>query len=146
MNKRRTDQIRYYAYKVRAAVERLAVDEYNEHAEGFNCPDTLGGFCARASAILSWELRRVSIPHKIVHSSGHLYIECEGYVVDITATQFDDLYGRTLIRPRAKMRDEDGDWWYTTKRFDTIIQVLRWQEKNLWPMEQRIQESDLDYL
>lgn len=146
MTKERMDQIRYRAYKVRAAVEQLATDEYNEHSEGFNCPSTLSGFCARASAMLSWELDRVGISNKIVYSSGHLYIECEGYVVDVTATQFDSKFGRTLIRPQFYMAKWSGCWWRTTKKFNTVRRAMRWQEKNSWPIEQMIQDSDLEYL
>jgi hypothetical protein len=83
MPKRRMDQIRYYAYKVRDAVERLALDEYEEHANRFNCTETLAGLCARASAMLSWELDRVGIPHNLASGYGHLYIECEELLLNL---------------------------------------------------------------
>ena len=148
MTKRRMNQLRYYAYKVRRAVENMANGERDSNSVSVS--DTrkhvLGGLCARASAMLSYEFDRVGIPHQLVYGSAHIYIECEGYVVDITATQFNFKDGRTLIRPLSKMRARSGGWWRSSIKFNTVSDVISWQKDDYWPEEQSIQDSDLEYL
>ncbi len=86
-------RIRYFAYKARRKAEIIA------RKNGFK--KDLSGFCARGSAILCAELMRAGYESKIYFIPGHVYVHCEGYYVDITATQFSSKIGRTVVRKES---------------------------------------------
>lgn len=51
-------------------------------------PDDLAGLCIVASIILFQELKRLGRNPYIVKGNGHYYINCDGFLVDVTASQF----------------------------------------------------------
>ena len=83
-------RIRYFAYKARKKAEIIA------KKDGFK--NSLSGFCARGSAILYAELKKAGYKPQIHFFPGHVYVYCEGYYVDITATQFGSRFGKTVVR------------------------------------------------
>jgi len=144
--------LRYLAEKTRRAVEMLASDEEEDFEEHFNCPDTLSGYCARASAMLSAELTKRGIGHRLVYSDwGHVHIDCHGYIMDVTATQFGNL-PKVMVRRRetlefiCKPKEINTSWWKKSRTFKTMYQLRRWQNKERWPYEQTVNEYDLEYM
>ena len=145
--------IRRLAYRVRDIVQDIVDTEYEEamergDSEYYNCTESLGGMCARASALLSTLLTQAKIKHELAYGDGHVYIECDGYVIDVTATQFGEQYGMTLIRPQFEMQNKElhDTWWRTSKLFKNINHLIRWQKKNSWPEEQMVWAGDFEYL
>jgi hypothetical protein len=53
--------------------------------------EDLCGLCARASVRLHAKLAKASIPSKICHVPGHVFIRVENSAVDVTATQFNSI-------------------------------------------------------
>lgn len=57
-------------------------------------PNTLGGLCAIASIALKKELKAAGYPAMVVRGlhkkgcGGHCWVECEGEILDVTATQY----------------------------------------------------------
>ncbi|MFA5024147.1 MAG: hypothetical protein WC523_04285 [Patescibacteria group bacterium] len=80
-------KIRYHAYKARTIIEDIAKREDLE--------SDLRGLCARGSSILWEELDRGGLKSEIVYNPGHVFVYCQGWYVDITATQFG--LGRTIV-------------------------------------------------
>lgn len=143
MDPKLKSKIRRLAYRVRESVEKIAEDEVDVR-DSFNDPETLGGFCARASAMLSALLAANNIEHQLVYSSsGHVFITCQNYIVDVTATQFRSDVGAVCMRPKESMQ---STWWKVSKVFDSISDLIIWQTDNNWPWQQSVQDSDLEYL
>jgi len=148
-------KVRRIAYKVRVAVEWMAKDEdYDRPEHDMNESDTLSGYCGRASAMLSYELNRARLKHRIAYGCGHMYVIWDEHIIDVTATQFGDYFGKTIVRRPESLkklceRNDDASefgTWETSKLFDTIHQAREWQIDNDWPDEQMIEEVDFEYL
>jgi len=142
----------YLAAKVRRAVEDLACDEEDEFEEHLNDPHSLSGYCARASAMLSVELSKRDISHKLIYSNwGHVHVQCCGYIMDVTATQFGN-FPKVMVRRRdtlefiCKPKDVSVKWWQKSKVFNTPDGLLNWQHREQWPYEQTVNPYDLEYL
>lgn len=132
------ERIRYYAYKARDRAEEIA------KREGFD--DDLYEFCARGSAILWNELTKAGIETKIVYNPGHIFCYAGGYYVDITATQFGNKFGKTMVRmeksvenlnTQSYMRHGEHlfpDWSINCawKVFNNVQSLQAWQQVNNW--------------
>jgi hypothetical protein len=117
-------------------------------AEGFD--DDLYGLCARGSAILWAELDKAGLKAEIVYNPGHVFVYCEGWYVDITATQFG--LGKTVVmkestatkrtsqmysRHGAPLHPEwrvEGAW----KRFTNPVSLKSWQHSDDWNYDKGI--------
>jgi hypothetical protein len=86
------DRVKKIAAQVRQAFEEIA------RTQGYR--SDLGGLCGRATAQLYLACRRKGIKIKMWRGLGHAFNECDGHIVDITATQFGKV-GKVHIR---KMR------------------------------------------
>jgi len=142
MDKKLYNKLKYLANKTRKAVEKLSRDECGWA--------TLGGYCARSSAMLSDILLALKIPHKLIYSDwGHVYIECEGYVIDATCTQFGSWFPKVMIRSRHTLdfiaKDKINNW-RVSKTFANAKELRGWQLKERWPHRQTINLNDLSYL
>jgi len=129
-------KIRYHAYKARKIAER------HSKADGFE--EDLYDFCARGSAILWEELNRAGLKAEIVYNPGHVFVYCEGWYVDITATQFG--LGKTLVRSEATaQRLSEKEFFRKGERlfpdwhkecawniFNNPISLQAWQNNNNW--------------
>lgn len=73
--------IRTIAKQVRKAFEKI---EEDENGYGGN----LGGYCFRASYQMYLLCKKEGINVDIIEGCGHYYNEFNGYIIDITATQF----------------------------------------------------------
>jgi hypothetical protein len=75
-----------------AEVSRFMGAKRHAHGPGRSGGEDLNGSCAIASALLMIELRRQGLDAEVVvwsiPTQGHCYVECSGYLVDITAAQF----------------------------------------------------------
>lgn len=100
----------------------------------------LCGYCAIASAELYHHLTDVGI-NPVIHvaeshqTECHVFLNWDDYVIDITATQFQDfIHAPVLIEHEKKLQ---GYWFYsTTVMFDHPKQLAKWQKKTDWPREQ----------
>ena len=80
------------AHKVRDAYEELARREA--------CwPENLCGLCMRASVQLFWAAKYFGIEMQIIGGVGHCYTMCDGYIVDVTATQFGEIERVLVVSP-----------------------------------------------
>ena len=108
------------------------------------------GWCARASARLFNALTAAGFNPRLhiaeSDEGGHVFVTVRGYVVDITATQFDneleDPEPVTILE-----RDISKDYWFynTTKTFKTVTDLQRYQKKVGWPDHQTVQGVDKKY-
>ena len=143
-------KIRYHAYRARKIAEQVA------RAEKFD--EDLCGFCARGSAILWKELTRAKLKAEIVYNPGHVFVYCEGWYVDITATQFGK--GKTLVckestaqRITQKTYYRQGEAlhpeWHRKSSWGTFSSPMSfqaWQQSNEWRYPKGIiQTEDLKH-
>jgi hypothetical protein len=124
-------EIRLIATRVRRWAEKYA--EENNHY------NDLCGMCAIASGELWRELRREGgNPILCLKDDGpgaHVFVECSGYLVDITATQFEE--NRVVVR-RKELAWKQRDWWQPTWKCKFITEFRAHQRKDGWPKEQRV--------
>ncbi len=75
----------------------------------------LGGWCGHSSILLSHNLREAGLDAKLVSGSCHWFVECQGYLVDITASQFGR--GTICVRDFKKTQElitsgrMNAQWW-----------------------------------
>lgn len=128
MNKKLQSSVLSIALSVRQwAEEKATKAKYN--------PDTLCGWCAIASAQLFRELQRANIPAELHYVSGHCFVVVDDYVVDVTATQFDEFpKEKVLIRHTKELSHL---WFYLTEKIFLYPTELRdHQLKEKWPRKQ----------
>lgn len=102
----------------------------------------LCGFCARGSAILFNELKKRGYEAKIVEGDGHFYVECEGYIIDVTATQFGP-FSTVVVRKSLSVSMQSMGYWKPYKKYNSIESARRQQRNDGWPIEQTITWSDI---
>lgn len=133
--------------QVAKEVRKWAFNSFGEDA-----PDDLNCFCA----ICSFEIfrRLKSSGHKpIFHqincpsgSESHCIVECEGYSIDVTATQFNDYHSAVNVFPKSQTMLGQIYCWYwdlkhsvfkgkTRKDIAKIMSV--WEESQIHPSFQR---------
>ncbi|MFA5048279.1 MAG: hypothetical protein WC516_04625 [Patescibacteria group bacterium] len=95
---KKLEKIKKIAKKVRNVFEKI---EENEGWAGCR----LGGYCGRAAIQLHLACKRVGINIKISEGIGHAYNEYDGYIIDITATQFGG-YPKVHIRKYKRATKE----------------------------------------
>ena len=139
-------KIRYHAYRARKIAEKIAREE------GFS--EDLYDFCARGSAILWEELTRAGLNAEIVYNPGHVFVCCQGWYVDITATQFG--LGKTMVRNENSARKLSEkqycrcgeklfpDWHkdYAWRTFSNPISLQSWQHTNNWITKKGIVKAE----
>ncbi len=98
-------KVRSIAKHVRTWSERVA------ERRGFE-PD-LNGLCAVAAGKLHKLLREAGFKSVIALNDGHGFVLLNGYVVDVTATQFEGFEKRPVVVERLThiRRREMGDTW-----------------------------------
>jgi hypothetical protein len=128
MNKELRIRVLPIAAKVREWTEAKAFRaDYN--------PDTLCGWCAIAAAQLFRELTREKVPAEIHYVSGHCFVVIDDYVVDVTATQFDEFAKEKILIRHVKELSEH--WYYQTEKvFTKPIELRDHQLKEKWPRKQ----------
>lgn len=121
------------AYNARRQAEKRASET------GFS--SDLHCFCARGSAILFRHLKKMGFRPKIVMSTdghwAHVWVRCSGYLVDITASQFDQ--DDVMIVPMKRVPQE---WYWISsateqvKEFNSVEDLQVDQIHKHWPVEQ----------
>jgi hypothetical protein len=106
------------ARKTRREIERHKEDLRNA---GMSCWHDLCGLCAFASRVLQLRLQAAGFDAKLVQGNGdpkgttlyatHVWVELDGKVVDITATQFTH-----KVYPKVYISDKPANFLYPTKR------------------------------
>ena len=130
-------RVRQIATNVRRWAERK-----NDRLDMFY--SDLCGMCAIASAELFCRLKNEGFKPVLVHAFGHVYVELEGYIVDVTCTQFSIRYPKVMVRKRERLpRDEtnwrDREFWDNVlSRHRSIDSLRRKQESLGWPEEQMV--------
>lgn len=102
----------------------------------------LCGFCARGSAILFNELKKRNYEPKIIEGDGHFYIECNGYIIDITATQFGD-FSKVVVRKKLSTYMKNLGYWNVLNKYNSIEAARKQQRSDGWTIEQTITWSDI---
>jgi len=102
----------------RIAKTARASAELKARRSGFS--NNLGGFCARGSAILHRHLSRSGLKSTICFTRGHVWVWCDPFVVDITATQF-GIHRDVLI--------------FTEKSLGRIQRIAKSTHPHFWDME-----------
>jgi len=99
-------EVRSIARQARKWAEELAAKSRGEVASD------LCGLCAIAAGHLHKRLRAAGLPSVLAVNSGHCFVLLGGYVVDVTATQFQGYERRRiLIKKLMDLRNEtEGRW------------------------------------
>lgn len=128
-------KIRRLGYKVRKHFDRIIKEENG-------LPDHCG-YCARSAAVLSDLLIKNGIRHKIAYSAGHVYLECRGYIVDTTATQFGSRASVSIRKINSDTMSLYYGIWDTSIRFRTRRHLRKWQKRRGWPSDQIARNEDM---
>ena len=96
----------------------------------------LCGLCGIASAYLASLLRARGLEAEVVVWSssceGHCYVECGGYLVDVTSTQF----GRQKVELHPLAGKPKEPYWQGRRRFATTQALRTYLRRAGWPDEQ----------
>jgi hypothetical protein len=92
-------------------------------------PD-LNGLCAISSAYLCAELEAAGLRPKAVLAPGHCYVECDEFLVDVTATQFG--HGKIEVRNSS---EKQPFYWQGMSRHSSLKSLKR--GLSYWPAKQR---------
>lgn len=129
MNKTLLALVTAIAHEVREWLEILA--EADGYREGYD----MMGYCAIASAELHRKLELAGIESEMHLARGnwasHVFVVVEDHIVDVTATQFDELHDKVTI-----LHLKEGDhkyYWQTHKAFKTPKKLANFQQRAGWP-------------
>jgi len=106
--------------------------------EGFD-PETLSCFCARGAAELFRRLKRAGLSPRLAYAYdgdcwAHIYVRCERYLIDITASQFG--HPNVVVRHTNDITNEGWYWTEVVNTFESVEDLQRTQEELGWPEEQ----------
>ena len=94
-----------------------------------NWPADLRGMCAIANSHLYRVLKDRGIRFWLVENDHHVFLLRNGRVLDVTATQFGDEYGRVLFK---KHMDLD-DTWRVDRKFASLDALNTYMKSTRWP-------------
>jgi len=127
-------QLRNIAYRVRRKMEKL------QQKNDFCCwGKNLDCMCAIASIELFDILSDLNLNPKIAIGFCHAFVSCQGFYIDVTATQFGP-YPKVMVR--REMPNEDH--W----EIDGTYNEGLWDVFDGWPKDQnpwKWQECDVDF-
>lgn len=125
MDKQKLELITQLAEKAREWAEK----EQEKNPKSFK--KNLTGLCAKANSYLFSLLKENQIESHIVINNYHCFLLYEGYVIDVTATQFGEK--RILIEEYPNM-----NYWAYKKElvFSSVEALLKYQKKSGWKSEQ----------
>jgi hypothetical protein len=97
----------------------------------------LAGLCCRASADVFRALKKAGFSPTLVLADCHGWVELDGWIIDITATQFERLKARRVhVASSGSYRGEH--WADHPRRFQDVEEARRTQVKLGWPYDQTI--------
>lgn len=129
---------------------RQRAETFAEH-HGF-CSESLDMACAHGSRILFEELKaagyspRFGIHHGDVE--GHVFIECEDFIIDITATQYRDPSGYTFDKVViwSTGYGDRENFWEATHYANTLDELVKILASNDWCQTQIPGSEPDDYI
>ena len=65
----------------------------------------------------------------------HCFVECNGYLIDVTATQYD---GPKVLVRRKELAQSQSECWVATWKCRTISGFYKHQVVDKWPEKERI--------
>jgi len=123
--------VRSIAREARRWAERLA----GTHEFG----EDLGGLCAVASGHLHKKLRDAGYKSVLATNDNHCFVLLNGYVVDITATQFVRTRNISVLVAKLTRMRAEGTYsrpWLITKTTTSRREMRKFQIEEGWPAEQ----------
>ena len=128
-------------------VERLAW-EVRRWAESYknNCPytvsyDDLAGLCGKSAARLNKLLEINNIKSEIWANDNHVFNYIDGFIIDTTATQFNNVnLQKVEIRPAEKACK--FNYWHVYYKFQSAEELEFWMEYTNWTMWQRARKDE----
>ena len=119
---------------LKAAVKARKATETIAKRRKYSDLRTLRGYCAIAAGELWYELRKQGIDARIASNHEHAFILVDSKIVDITASQFDYMLKRVVIRDVVE-KDRPYFWRVEAVHFD--VKSFREHQKTIgWPREQ----------
>lgn len=100
-------------------------------------PPDLEGMCARAAGELLYRLQRAKIKAEIAFKTFHAFVRYDGYVIDVTATQF----GMSEVEIVPQKEAEKHYFWSNRDidgTFSSPWTAARYQARVGWPDDQQI--------
>lgn len=129
MNRQLREKVLDLAKLVRYWAEEEA-DEYSKD---------LCGWCAICSAELHKRLEKAGISALIVMQNGsmgsHVFLNVDGWIVDVTATQFKEFRNKKVVLLHEK-ESEQFDFYEPDQVFTSVKDLVKWQIKAGWPVRQ----------
>ncbi len=87
-------------------------------------PPHLNGACLSASVMLFDELTEAGFTPAVVSSHSHMFVVCDEFMIDITATQFG--HPGVLVRHYSKLKEKIkqnvilAEWWQEVTRYYSV--------------------------
>lgn len=115
------------------------------------------GMCAIASLMLMHQLFKIHLNPVFVTSMNHCFITIDGYILDITATQFGNIHDDIVFEPYAefiarisgqdKKHEQRAEPWEIISKFystEEVLLLLKFKENQFSPNQWR-ELSDFNY-
>jgi hypothetical protein len=93
---------------------------------------SLQGMCAITSAYLFELLIQAGLKAKIAYNDNHCFILTNGYLVDVTASQFPDIKEKICIQKYNQLQCPPR-YWRISKKFNSVLELQMYQQEHFWP-------------
>lgn len=121
-----------------------------DYAKRNHFKPNLACMCAIASAHLFEALTKEGLKAKIAYNSSHCFVLTNGYLVDITATQFNKVQYKSPISLEKVIVVKYNSikplpdyifptWWKVEHKFDSAWELYCQQQETNWPDYQCVQ-------
>lgn len=145
MNKK----IIYLGEKVHNALRDFSSKESNQDIHY-----DLSGGCAVGSALLAREVqKKLGLHAEVVGVPGHAWMECKGYIYDVTAIQFQESAPKVRTLSVQTARKGSKDRWnginYYSDYYSGLAYIFRFGLDHInkkWPKGQRPENYELKWL
>jgi len=110
-------------FKKIARQVRMELESFVGNHPNFNSQPHLGGLCGYGSVMLHEALKKAGYKSKIASGGGHWFVVCEGFLCDITASQFGQ--AKIVVRDYEKVKqgilsgNYQMNWWNAHSFHDT---------------------------
>ena len=119
------------AQNTRKWAEKKAKKDY------FSYGSCLAGLCAIASAHVFTALKKQGFTPQLHMADGdgsHVFVTAEGFLIDVTATQF-DINKKVIVKPYKRPRK----WfWKKQRTFNSVKELADHQSEEGWERSQRV--------
>jgi hypothetical protein len=106
-----------------AKLIRQEIEELRENkAPKFTTTETLAGLCYYASIMLYYKLKKENLSPLIVEGRGHWFVSCEGYTIDITASQFGEK--KIIVEKENLIKNRINKYWWNEVRRGTVQSIF----------------------